>query len=46
MKKLVYIFALVTSLALTVASCTEEVVKPKDGVDTSGGTGSSSTKGS
>lgn len=45
MKKLIYIFALMASLALTLSSCTEEVIKPKDGVYTAGG-GGSATKGS
>jgi hypothetical protein len=45
MKKVLYILALVASLAMTVSSCTEEVVKPKDTTTAgTGGTGSS-TKG-
>ncbi len=44
MKKLIYTIALIASLALTISSCTEEVIKPKDG-NTSGGTDSNS-KGS
>lgn len=38
MKKVLYIIALVASLAVTFSSCTEEVVKPKD--DTSSQSGS------
>lgn len=44
MKKALYIFALVASLAMTVSSCTEEVVKPKDTTTNGSGTGSA-TKG-
>ena len=40
MKKVLYSIALVAVLAVSFSSCTEEVVKPKDG---SGGTGTDST---
>jgi len=44
MKKVLYILVLVASLAMTVSSCTEEVVKPRDGDSTGGAV--TTTKGS
>ena len=39
MKKVLYSIALVAVLAVSFSSCTEEVVKPKEGTDPNGGTG-------
>ncbi len=44
MKKLFYTIALLASLALTISSCTEEVVKPRENAP--GGGGVSVPKGS
>jgi hypothetical protein len=44
MKKVLYIIALVASIAVSLSSCTEEVVKPKDD-NASGSSTSSSPKG-
>lgn len=44
MKKVLYTLALVAALAVSLSSCTEEVVKPKDGDSTGGAV--TTTKGS
>jgi hypothetical protein len=37
MKKFIYILTLLCVITLSVSSCTEEVVKPKDGTTNGGG---------